>query len=436
MLKKSVEQWKLLLDNSPALDIEDEIMLLQWRIRYWKADRLLRTWKLQTEVELESVSQSKRALKHYSEYQLRKNFSLWRRLFVFKKNYRWKPRVDMNLSLGMSKLRKTYSFLIAKECLHKWKDEVLLLQKIEWASSWNRNSLMKYHLSKWISWFQHQRNLKIERYHRRYVSEMFAKMELSEIQSRNDQPVQIEACMEVGESRKTKALQRRTEYNNEIDISLLKDQKLQKTLCLLQKRQAQMENFEAEWKRKEGERINDTKATTEVWFKMQEGKEQLLKFVNQMKREIQFPTKTSTPFGQVILAKLDALLTAKGVLVEDFLSRLDKDGTITVQSFVALVKDLELSLPENPIYELFDELGNSLATSKVEKQQIVSSIEESRTWCGIEGTQWKRFIDPIQNVIVYHHIVEDKVSTMNTCVMLNLTLSYISILFRLCLIIN
>ena len=322
--------------------------------------------------------------------------------------------MDMNLRIGFGMLRKTYSFLIAKECLYDWKDEVLLCKKIEVARSWNRRSLMKRHLSKWNIWFQHQRQLKIERDHRRYVSEVFAKMELSKIQRGNHQPVQNEECVKMEDTRKNRALHRRTEYNNEIDSSLLEDQKLQKTLRFLHKKKVQMEDFEAEWKRKEVKRINDAKAMTEAWFKMQEGKEQLLKFVNQMKRDLQFPTKTFTSFSQVMLAKLDSLLVAKGILFEDFLSRIDKDGTITVQSFVTLVKDLELNLPEPSIYELFDELGNSPATSKVEKQQVVSSLEESRTWCGIEGTQWKRFIDPIQNVIVYQHIVEDKVSNVKS----------------------
>jgi hypothetical protein len=401
LLIKTFKAWMLI-----TKDTRDK-RVLEYRMKYWKARRLLLTWsnnysQLLRYHELKAV-----AMKYSSHNKQKRYFKSWRRLAHVKSLYCWQPRRLRNIALGCSLFKTLYSKILAKTMISTWHSEVELYNRIVQARQWNKKYCVRVHLAFWKQSIESCKLQLFQNEYRRLVTATLQKMKTGSNTHNSHMyihPDRMErssiGTRQESTELKSRARQRRTELILEANHLILKEQREKENV-----EYARL--WKLKWNNEENRRIDIVKNHTQKWFSSQEGREKLTTFVKAMDRELQFPSILSTSTSTMVLGQLDAKLGHRGLLSDalfENLSVITKDSKVTVPEFHEYLEKRGCGLSYNSIREIFDQVGGT----KITVRDLHKLLRESRTWTGTEGCQWKRFIDPKSEIIVYHNVVEDK----------------------------
>ena len=392
---KTFRAWALLSENAR------EKHVLEYRMRFWKARRLMVTWN-QTVIVSTRYQELKAIEIRWSSCNKKKRyFRLWRRVARVKRVYLWQPRRLRKIALGCSLFNILWNKALSKTMFSKWRNEVVLHNRIQGARLRHKKSRLRFHFTLWK---QSVESNKLQNCHRRLVLSAFQEMNTGsrmESASIRVPPDQNEICsnrksQESAEMR-TNARQRRTQLVLEVGTST--EQKEDKV---------HQHSWKLQWVHDEKRRLDIVKKDTEKWFSSQEGREKIAKFVKAMERELQFPSILSTSPSTIALSCLDSKLGHRGLVSDEFFEGLEtvtKDGKVNALELYDYLENQGCGLSSNSIREIFDEEGGT----RITVQDLQRLLLESRSWTGTtEGCQWKRFIDPISQIIGYYNFVENK----------------------------
>ena len=328
--------------------------------------------------------------------------------------YSWQPRRLRNIALGCSLFKTLYFKILTKTMISTWHSEVELYNRIDQARQWNKEYCVRVHLT---FWKQSIESCKLQLFQNEYRRLVTATLQEMKTGSNTDNshmyihPDRMErssiGTRQESTELRSRARQRRTQFILEADHLILKEQEEHRGHQREKEKVEYARLWKLKWKNEENRRIAIVKNHTHTWFTSQEGREKLTTFVKAMDRELQFPSILSTSTSTMALGQLDAKLGQRGLLSDalfENLSGIAKDGKVTVPELHEYLEKRGCGLSYQSIREIFDQVGGT----KVTVQDLHKLVCESRTWTGTEGCKWKRFIDPISQIIVYHNVVEDK----------------------------
>lgn len=81
-------------------------------------------------------------------------------------------------------------------------------------------------------------------------------------------------------------------------------------------------------------------------------------------------------------------------------------GYLTHDEFRKMVAELEINIPDTFVTDLIEAVDRK-NENIISVQAIEKSMEDLK-YLGVEGSNWKHYIDPAQNVFVYHNLREDR----------------------------
>jgi len=295
-----------------------------------------------------------------------------------------------------------------------WHSEVELYNRIDQARQWNKEYRVRVHLALWKQSVESCKLQLFQNEYRRLVTVTLQKMKTDSNTDNSHTYIRPDrmdrssiGTRQESTDLRSRARQQRTQFILETDHLILKEQEKHRGHQREKEKMEYARLWKLKWDNEEIRRIGIVKNRTQKWFSSQEGREKVTTFVKAMERELQFPSILSTSTSTMALGQLDAKLGQRGLLSDalfEDLSGIAKDSKVTVPELHDYLEKEGCGLSYNVVREIFDQVGGT----KITVRDLHKLLRESRTWTGTEGCNWKRFIDPISQIIVYHNLVEDK----------------------------
>lgn len=328
--------------------------------------------------------------------------------------FSWQPRRLRNIALGCSLFKILYFKILSKTMISIWHSEVDLYNRIDQARQWNKEYCVRIHLALWKQSIESRKLQLFQNEYRRLITATLEEMKTGSNTDNSQKyihPDRMErssiGTRQESTELRSRARQRRTQFILEANQLILKEQEDRRRHQREKEKMEYARLWKLKWDTEEVRRIGIVKNHTQKWFSSQEGREKVTTFVKAMEKELLFPSILSTSTSTMALGQLDAKLGQRGLLSDalfEDLSGIAKDGKVNVPELHDYLEKQGCGLSYNSIREIFDQVGGT----KITVRDLHELVRESRTWTGTEGCKWKRFIDPVTQIIVYHNLVEDK----------------------------
>lgn len=349
-------------------------------------------------------------------HKKRKYLFAWKAIAKFRKSHALKPHLSKDIALATSMVNVIEQRLLKKKHFIHWYQEVTIARQISEGKVWHHHFSVRHHFKLWLSFVDRKRLEPHQRNHRRAVVEMLKQITTAETARTysddhgDDKPLSSQLSEQLSRQNKEEAISRRTTYDQSVGNSIAEYQESNRRRKCEEQRRADELAWNLKWNEKEERQIHEVIQKANIWLRSGEGKDGIKKHIKKIERELRNPGADDMPPTMIALSLLDSVLGHKGILSEVFfedLRKSSKSGDITRSEFQkCLEKHDLLTFSKLLVRDIFDDDEKDVESKRV--KDLKSDMDKTRTWCGVEGSQWKKYIDPVNQIIVFHNIVMGK----------------------------
>lgn len=396
-------------------------------MRYWKAKRFILAWQRMNSRRL-NFDPTDTLVRH----KKRKYLLFWYQITSLLKKYKLYTKQSKDVILGTTFVNNTKRKVIARNMLHRWREEVMLFHRICQARRWHRNTSLRNHFRQWQNYVDSSRLSQYQHDHKRFIREELERIRLSSdhqkdetiIRSRtgsDSSSLENQSSVQGDSHHRRDAESRRKEYNSSVHDIIASMQVKDRKARYEQEKKEFRSAWELEWENKEKQIEDEVVKKTNHWLRSREGKDQTLKRIKLIQRQLQSPDEIISSSirhgGSIALSLLDSRLGHKGLISDDFFDELimrsDGRGAIDSSTFLSVLEHHNLSLRTIDIRDIFEHYGDDNVennTSFIDVHNLKVAMAESRAYgsSGIEGCQWKKYVDPVNQYVIFHNVIQGK----------------------------
>ncbi len=382
------------------------------QIQYWKAHRMMKVWYVRLKAKRHYYDAKVIASMHYPRRKKRRYFSIWHKIYLLRKQYRFETLSRMQVALGISITRGTLNRLKARKVMKMWYQEATVQLRIDHARQWRLKFCKGQCFRAWLNFVDLIRGEMAQNDHRRSVADRMRRLCINE-SDKEDSSRKLVSCHKgIIKNGVDEAIDRRKRYDSLVDEAVLEIQMQERRRRFRKQKEALHNEWTRRWKIEENQRINRTKKNVEAWLKTWEGMNKSMKYTKMLQRDLNFPASTlSTSCTDIALCILDSHIGHRGVLSEVFFEELDnisRDNILSRDRFEQHLKDTAIPLTlhqSRDIFEGVEPLTNDYVTSVTALKKAMYNTYKSH---GQESSRWKKYIDPAHNTCVLHNVIEGK----------------------------
>jgi hypothetical protein len=382
--------------------------ILEYRMRYWKAKRLIQAW-YKMHVRTLDFDATDTLVRH----KKRKYLLLWHKSTTLLKKYTLNTKKCKDIALATSIINTTRLKLIARQMLLKWWEEVVVFRRICEARIWSRSLSLRSHFKVWQSNVDNRRLQQNQKDHRLLIFE-----ELQRIKSDHEND-EVESStildnsshqLQLAQKHSQDEANRRTAYNLLVNNVMALHEKDRKARYEQQKRDHHAA-WKLKWEQKEKQMVDEAVKRTNIWLRSRDGKDKIMKHLKMMERQLQNPelSSTSTSPASIALSLLDSRMGHKGLLSDELFEELGRrtGRVITRTAFGDFLTTHQFHLDPKDVRDIFDGVGDD-GGKTIKLYALKEAMIESRASSGVEGCQWKKYIDPANQYVVFHNVIQNK----------------------------
>ena len=405
MLRRTLRKWRSLLHRvftawASFSEAASNKRLVAHRMRYWKAKTMIQAWNKHAVSSMNQRKLKPLVKEAFVRNKTRRYFLVWHETTCLRRSYGWKSKPLKDISLGVSIMNVTWLRLKARTMFCVWHEEVITDRVIDDTRWWRLKYCLRTHFTAWVCYVDSIRLEQNQNDHRRCVSETLQNMK------EHDKRIESDTTPQKSSPQPS--------FKDSQDVYKLTVAKAERAFQRREREAAYQKEkndlrleWRMRWEQEENRRIIEVTERTTRWLTSKDGKNNITMYIKMMR---QFPSTTPSP-AVIALSLFDSKLGHQGLLADAFfegLERITNSDTIHRSEFEEYLQECECRLSPSEINDICDGDGRG-DTNVVNLSALKDALSESHACTGIEGSQWKKYIDPVHQMIVFHNVMENKV---------------------------
>jgi hypothetical protein len=391
--------------------------LFHMRMLYWRAQQIMRFWRYAV---IKSNKLKKIFMEMAAKYELNKqhrSFDIWlkytRILRKIDSACLLQSDTFKTIALGLTMLRIVRFKMKKKSIFYLWREEVQMQARLEWASGLSCKNLIRMHFLLWKRQSYQMKLKRKEAEHKRWARTAIQSIKASIDEHELSKQVEMQP---VENDIQSKVLTIRKQFNADLDKNILNAQRDARRKRVEEEKKDLICQWIDTWNKIETQRVRQVVKQTQKWLKTKQAQNPIIKYMKRIEVELKTPPPEASSPVSICLSILDGKLAQIGLLTDAFFEDLleqSKSGLIHKDSFVSYLDKIGVELSITQKREIFDELGIEDRQGKhIKVSALKEKMEKTYKYIGIEGSQYKKYVNPCHDVLVFHDIVNNEVRSL------------------------
>ena len=398
---------------------KEKTNVLILRMRYWRVSRAIKRWNLYTDKKMKNRYKKNIAKK------------IGNRNLLSQVVYRWSKHVHIihkirhscyqqnksfnSIAVGLGILKNAVFRNKRNRIYAKWAEEYRLHNAMEKGQNWNRRYIIRMVLKQWL---EHLRDNKRKRkctravmMQRKFIAEFFVDMQAEIDAIEEDKPTSPELQKSPIDMAKV-----RNEFNFITDRHIMAIQRNRRKMRVETEKDMILTNWKDYWEQHAKERIKDLRCCLEGWIKSKEAKSKLLKLYKVWDKRFHNVTNIERENNlasskHIALCLIDSIIGKIGKSWDEFFQYFvsNRQLEVTFNELESSVKKFGIEIEAFYLRNLFEQLITDETNKRIKIDDIKAPLRTVWNDFGSEGCQWKMYISPAHNIMIFHDIINNEV---------------------------